>query len=172
MIQSKFSIAVSALLLNADGTFQQAAYRFNTIWTEFCEHARLRTLPERARVIMRLSYPKPKEAIRVDWVTGAVLMITREVYERVGGLDEAFFMYAEDADWCARMRSAGYGAWLIPNAHITHLGGRSGSGLRREMRLAMFDSKYRFLRKNGLARPIGLVRAMAIAGLAAEACAG
>jgi N-acetylglucosaminyl-diphospho-decaprenol L-rhamnosyltransferase len=164
--------AVSTILLNDDGSYQQAAYRFNTLWSEFCEHTKLRKAPEPLRIMMRLSYPVPRKPMRVDWVTGAVLMVKREVYEKVGGLDEAFFMYAEDADWCARIRSAGYSTWLIPERQITHLGGRSSSGLRREMRLAMFDSKYRFLRKNGFARPVALVRGMAILGLAVEAMVG
>lgn len=164
--------AVSTVLLNDDGSYQQAAYRFNTLWSEFCEHTKLRKAPEALRFLMRLSYPVPRKPVRVDWVTGAVLMVKREVYETVGGLDEAFFMYAEDADWCARIRAAGYSTWLIPEGQITHLGGRSSSGLRREMRLAMFDSKYRFLRKNGFARPVALVRSMAMAGLAFEALLG
>ncbi|HEY3268019.1 MAG TPA: glycosyltransferase family 2 protein [Armatimonadota bacterium] len=160
--------AVSSVLLNGDGSYQQAAYRFNTLWSEFCEHTRLWKLPDRARVIMRLSYPRPHEATLVDWVTGAVLMITRAVYDRVGGLDEDFFMYAEDADWCARIGAAGWKTYLLPEARITHLGGQSSGTMRRELRMAMYDSKYRFLAKNGYARPLWLVRAMAVAGLAAQ----
>src|SRR5437868_2820665 len=59
-----------------------------------------------------------QEPFAVDWVSGAALMVRREVIERVGGLDEGFFMHWEDADWCRRMKDAGYGIYCVPAAKI------------------------------------------------------
>jgi GT2 family glycosyltransferase len=54
------------------------------------------------------------------WVQGSCLMARREVYEQIGGLDEAFFLFAEEADWCDRARSAGWQVWYLPDACIVH----------------------------------------------------
>lgn len=56
----------------------------------------------------------------VGWVQGSCLMARREVYDQVGGLDEAFFLFAEEADWCDRARSAGWQVWYLPDACIVH----------------------------------------------------
>lgn len=61
----------------------------------------------------------------VDWVSGACLLIRREALARVGGLDERYFMYAEDVDLCAAVRHAGYSVRYSPEARVVHLGGRS-----------------------------------------------
>jgi GT2 family glycosyltransferase len=56
----------------------------------------------------------------VDWVLGACLLIRREAWERVGPLDEGFFMYYEDIDWCYRARAAGWSVYYVPSARIIH----------------------------------------------------
>jgi hypothetical protein len=61
----------------------------------------------------------------VDWVSGAGLMVRHEAIEQVGLLDDRFFMYFEDNDWCLRMRQAGWKVVYYPQAHIVHLGGQS-----------------------------------------------
>jgi hypothetical protein len=61
----------------------------------------------------------------VDWVSGACLIVRRQVIEQVGGLDEQIFMYFEDNDWCLRMRQAGWTIYYNPHFSITHLGGQS-----------------------------------------------
>jgi len=63
--------------------------------------------------------------LAVDWVSGACLMVRREVIEQVGGLDENIFMYFEDNDWCLRIRKAGWKVFYVPQAEITHIGGQS-----------------------------------------------
>ena len=61
----------------------------------------------------------------VDWVSGACLMVRREVIDQVGLLDEHFFMYFEDNDWCLRIRKAGWKVYYNPKVEIVHLGGQS-----------------------------------------------
>ncbi len=62
---------------------------------------------------------------RVDWVSGAALMVRRVVVDEVGILDDKFFMYAEDVDWCRRMREAGWEVYCLPNTHVMHFIGAS-----------------------------------------------
>jgi len=64
------------------------------------------------------------ELQEVDWVSGACLLVRRATIEQVGGLDEQFFMYFEDNDWCLRMRRAGWKVYYNPNVCITHIGGQ------------------------------------------------
>ena len=61
----------------------------------------------------------------VDWVSGACLMVRREVIAQTGRLDENIFMYFEDADWCRRIRQAGWQVMFNPQIELVHLGGQS-----------------------------------------------
>ena len=67
-------------------------------------------------------YEKTQE---VDWVTGAFVMLKREVFEKVGGIDEKYFMYGEEMEWMYRIKKAGYKVWYSPAASATHLLGAS-----------------------------------------------
>ncbi|MBC7236933.1 MAG: glycosyltransferase family 2 protein [Chloroflexi bacterium] len=62
---------------------------------------------------------------RVDWVSGACLLIRREALSQIGPLDEGFFMYFEDNDWCLRVRQAGWHVIYYPKVEVVHLGGQS-----------------------------------------------
>lgn len=63
--------------------------------------------------------------IEVEWVSGACLCVRRAVVEQVGLLDEQFFLYFEDNDWCLRMRTGGWKVMYVPTSAVVHLGGRS-----------------------------------------------
>lgn len=65
------------------------------------------------------------EPIDTDWVSGACLAVRASVYRRIGGLDEQFFLYFEDVDWCRRIRHAGWRIVYNPEVQVIHLGGRS-----------------------------------------------
>lgn len=66
-----------------------------------------------------------KGPIEPDWVSGACLAIRKAVYEQVGGLDERYFLYFEDVDWCTRFRRAGWRVMYNPAIQVIHLGGQS-----------------------------------------------
>lgn len=68
-----------------------------------------------------------KEDKELDWVTGAFMVIRREVVDRIGFLDDDYFMYTEDTDYCFRAKSAGYKIMYIRSVGIIHLGGKSSS---------------------------------------------
>ncbi len=62
---------------------------------------------------------------KVDWVSGACLLVRRQAIEQVGLLDENIFMYFEDNDWCLRMRKAGWKVYYNPRVEVIHIGGQS-----------------------------------------------
>ncbi len=86
-------------------------------------------------------------AATVDWVSGACLLARRAVYEQIGGLDEAMFMYFEDNEWCLRTRRAGWQVWRMPAAQVVHIGGQS---LRqnRQAPAAYYASLRQFYRRH------------------------
>ncbi len=60
----------------------------------------------------------------VDWIIGAFIMVSRKAYEATGGLDDNFFMYTEDLDWCTRIRQQGFEIVYYPFTRITYKGTR------------------------------------------------
>ncbi len=72
------------------------------------------------------------DARQVDWLFGAALMVRRSAMDKVGLLDERFFLYFEDLDWCRRFHSAGYEVWYVPSSRVVHFHQRDsldGGGL-------------------------------------------
>jgi hypothetical protein len=94
-----------------------------------------------------------KEEAAVDWVSGACLMIRRDVIEAIGLLDEQYFLYYEEVDFCLRAHRAGWPCWYVPASRVMHIGGQStGVGVRgrRPGRLPayFFESRRRYFEKN------------------------
>jgi GT2 family glycosyltransferase len=111
-------------LEDPDGTPQRSAFRFPSVLGEL--EGGLRFGPA-SRVLERwVSAPEvPPEAGPIDWVAGACMIIRREVFEAIGLMDEGYFMYFEEVDFCHRARRAGWPCWYFPAAHVVHLIGRS-----------------------------------------------
>lgn len=81
----------------------------------------------------------------VSWVTGACLLVRREAFERVGGFDEEYFLYFEDADLCRRLRLRGGRVIYHPGFSVVHRRGASGRGQAARVRLAYRQSQLRFV---------------------------
>ena len=88
-----------------------------------------------------------KTPMEVDWVSGACLVARRKAVEEVGYLDERFFMYWEDADWCRRMREKEWKVVYFPKATIAHHVGGSSSTRRIQSRIAFHKSCYKLFTK-------------------------
>lgn len=88
----------------------------------------------------------------VDWAIGAALLIRRDALDAVGNLDERFFMYVEDLEWCWRARSLGWTIRFEPSAAVRHKGNASGSKLfgSKRTREHVHNSYRFFLREHGL----------------------
>ena len=81
----------------------------------------------------QLGYLDSDEEYPVDCLVGAFMMVRRETIAEIGGLDETFFMYGEDLDWCYRIKEAGWGIYYFPQTTIVHLKG--GSARRRPLKI-------------------------------------
>ena len=83
----------------------------------------------------------------VDWVSGAAMLIRRSAFEQVGAFDEAFWLYGEELDLCARLRDAGWKVLATPEFEVLHEGGVS-TGRARRIHLMHSESIYRYYRKH------------------------
>jgi len=100
-----------------------------------------RLLPKRYKGLwLPRSMYKHSEPIQVDWVSGACMMVRREAFEAAGSLDERYFMYSEDVEWCRRIRKAGFEVVCIPEISITHHIGGSSRQLGPEFYAHNIDS--------------------------------
>lgn len=115
-------------LEHLDGTEQRSAYRFPSWRGEFEEAFRFRWV-SKALEKWIVAPPVKNVPHQTDWVCGAAMMIHREVLEAIGLLDDKYFMYYEEVDFCRRAAEAGWPCWYCPQAHIVHLVGQS-SGIR------------------------------------------
>lgn len=146
----KAGIAASRLE-NPDGSDQGSAYRFYNIASEFDSAARLGII-SRLLSRQRTSFAMPEIACEVDWVPGCSMIIRREVVEEIGPLDEGFYTYFDDIDYCWNARRAGWSVWFIPKSRVTHLEGAStGIAARAEIKRRpryWFEARRRFWLKN------------------------
>lgn len=131
-----------------DGSFEQSMRRFPTLRTTYARAFFLHRLFPRAAwagelVLDPAAYTRPASP---DWVSGACLLVRRSVLERLGGLDEGFFMYCEDKDFCRRMYDLGYELRFEPGALAVHEGGASAP--RPALLPVLAESRVRYARKH------------------------
>ncbi|MHA1381600.1 MAG: glycosyltransferase family 2 protein [Candidatus Helarchaeota archaeon] len=89
-----------------------------------------------------------KRKIReVDWLWGAVLLVKKEVINKIGGFDENFFMYSEEEDFCLRAHRSGYRVFYFPKAEVIHLKGKSAENRKIETSRYFWKSKLYFFKK-------------------------
>jgi hypothetical protein len=115
-----------AQLLNADGSVQSSRRRFPSVATAVFESTWLQ--PYAPGTLLRSYYMEDvadDQVIEVDWLVGACLMVRRETVVDVGLMDEAYFMYSEELDWCRRVRDHGWRINYVPAARIIHHVGKS-----------------------------------------------
>lgn len=132
----------------ADGAIQSTRRRFPSLLTGFFESTWAQPLAPRS--MLNHFYARDlrdDETAEVDWVVGAALMVRRTAYEQVGGLDEGFFMYSEELDWCRRMKAAGWRVVYFPPARIVHHEGRSSAQVPAATHIRFNTSKVRYYRK-------------------------
>ncbi len=154
--------AVGPRLVRKDGTVQQSCDLFPRRPWEMVRERVVDRLWPRNTVTRRgrmarwdLTQPLP-----VDWLVGAALLVRRGVIAGIGGLDERFWMYAEDLDWCYRMRRAGWEVHYLPQATIYHWQRASSERtpeLARRLARQREESLVLFYRKHyGAAAALGL----------------
>jgi N-acetylglucosaminyl-diphospho-decaprenol L-rhamnosyltransferase len=139
---------VGSLVLNPDGSTQANSYGRYPSFTSALS-LRLWRLWQRLRGNVNLSPKVPASTAQVDWVTGAAMLVRRAAIADVGPMDEGFFLYYEDIDWCWRMRAGGWEVLLEPSARVVHhLGGSNAPAT--SMAGAYRASFYRYCDLRGL----------------------
>jgi N-acetylglucosaminyl-diphospho-decaprenol L-rhamnosyltransferase len=135
-------------LLNADGTVQSSRRRFPTLITAFFESTWLETVAPKGVLERYYAQDLPDDAINdVDWVMGACMLVPRQVVADVGGLDEAYFMYSEELDWCRRIKDSGWRVVYYPEAKIVHYVGQSSEQAVVARHINYQQAKLRYFRK-------------------------
>ena len=109
---------------NGDGSEWAIAFRFPSLLGEIEQGVRLGLV---SRVLSGACVPMNMgaSAAPADWVSGASMMIRREVFDRIGGLDETFFLYFEETEFCHRAKRAGFEVWYVPASRVVHIAGQS-----------------------------------------------
>ena len=136
---------VGPQLLNADGSKQNSIANFPSLATELLNKSLLRWLFSKKFPGKETDCPGP---IEVDSVIGACMLVRREAVEKVGPLDEEFFLFWEETDWCHRMRKAGWKIYHIPQAEIIHFQGKSAEAEKGKARVEYYRSRYRYFKKH------------------------
>jgi GT2 family glycosyltransferase len=135
-------------LLNPDGSVQSSRRRFPNLATAFFESTWLESYAPRYILDQYYILDEPDDATQdVDWVTGAAMLARREAIEEVGLLDEGFFMYSEELDWCRRFRDAGWRVVYLPTAQIVHYVGKSSEQVVAARHVHFQTSKVRYFCK-------------------------
>jgi GT2 family glycosyltransferase len=155
-------------VLNRDGTLQLACRR--SIPTPRVAFFRLTGLSKifpknRMMAEYNMTYKSPDQTHEVDAVSGAFLMIRRKAVEDIGLLDERFFMYGEELDWCLRAKRAGWAVMYHPAAQIVHYKGQSTKYNSRRAAIEFYRAMYLFHKKHFARSHSPLVNSMIYAGI-------
>lgn len=137
---------------NADGTPWLIAFRFPSILGELESSLRLGLMTKILSSWVIAQTMENKES-QVDWVPGASMIVRRQVFETVGLMDEAYFLYYEETDFCLQARRAGWSCWYVPQSRVMHIAGQSTKITQRDTRPPRlpqywFNSRQRYFVKN------------------------
>lgn len=112
--------ATGCLLMHDDGLPQRSAHDEPSPWSFLFSNSLLSPLLEIPGKLRHRVLPPSKQPRRCAWLMGSALMVRREVFKKVGGLEASYFMYCEDTDWCRRIREAGWQIVHLPGGAMTH----------------------------------------------------
>lgn len=153
---------VGARLQYPDGRFQEGAWRFPTLMMTILD-----LFPPRGPLLGRLAssplngrYPAERgaEPFPIDHPLGAAMLLRRSTLDMVGLLDEDYWMFVEEVDWCRRAKAAGWAIWQVPEAQVVHVGGASTRQFRGRSLVALHRSRLRYFAKFESARYVALQR--------------
>jgi N-acetylglucosaminyl-diphospho-decaprenol L-rhamnosyltransferase len=137
---------------DSDGMVRPSAFRFHSAWGELEAEAATGPISRVLRPFV-IAPPPAAAAQRTDWVSGAAMLIRREVFERIGLLDEGFFLYYEETDFALRAARAGFECWYLPESRVLHYCGQAtgvtGAGAsRRRVPRYWYESRRRYFTKH------------------------
>jgi N-acetylglucosaminyl-diphospho-decaprenol L-rhamnosyltransferase len=151
-----------------DGTVQCSAFRFPTPLGEFEGAIKLGIV---SRILRRwkAAPPAPSQACEAEWISGTSMIIRREVFRDIGLLDEGYFTYFDDVDYCFNARRAGWPVWYVPDSRVVHFEGQSTGIISRVPQRRpgyLYEARRRYFLKNRGPGYAALVDAARITGLA------
>jgi GT2 family glycosyltransferase len=137
---------VGSQLEDVNGKVEPSARRSPGVFSELAGAACLGVL-DRLLASKVVTMPVSESRQKCDWVSGAAMMVRREVFEQIGLLDEGYFLYFEELDFCDRARAAGWEVWHEPASRVMHLeGGSTGISAPRSRRSShWYNSRRRYL---------------------------
>jgi N-acetylglucosaminyl-diphospho-decaprenol L-rhamnosyltransferase len=158
---------VGPKLIYPDGSFQHSAFTFPTLPMILLDFFPLNHRLINSRLNGR--YPRAlyeaREPFSIDHPLGAGLMVRRKTIEEIGLLDERFFIYCEEIDWCLRIKRAGWKIYCLPQAEIVHYVAQSTAQFRDEMFVELHKSRYRLYKKHYAPRFRRMARWLVLLGL-------
>ena len=133
-----------------DGSFQHSAFRFPTLAQVFLDFFPLhhRLINSRLNGRYPCGWYERGEPFEIDHPLGAAMMGRWEAIQEVGLLDERFFMYCEEIDWCWRMKRAGWRVYCVPQAVVTHHEAQSTRQFRDQMFVQLWRSRFYLFEKH------------------------
>jgi GT2 family glycosyltransferase len=154
---------------NLDGSDWPIAFRFPTLLSEVesgLQTGMVSGILSRWVVARQMG----KSAEPIDWVPGASMMVRWQVIEKIGGLDENYFLYFEETDFCHRSSQAGFPTWYVPASRVMHIAGQSTKVTERDAKIKRLPAYWFESRRRFFATTYGLSYAMAtdLAALAAH----
>jgi GT2 family glycosyltransferase len=153
-------------LEDPDGTPQRSAFRFQSPLGEFEGNLKL-GLVSRSLHRWVVAPPVVDRTFETDWVAGASMIIRREVFEDTGLLDEGYYTYFDDIDFCFNAKKHGWPTWYVPTSRVVHLVGQSTGVTNRPKRFPpyLFEARRRYFLKNHSPAYAAMVDAGMIIGL-------
>src|SRR5262249_25535235 len=143
-------------LRNPDGSPQPSRFAFPGVWKQGLEAFGLHPLAARFGIASpSLGPERDGHTGPAPWVSGACMLVTRELFQRTGGFDEAFFLYGEEMEWCWRAHAAGFGVRHTTRTRVLHHGGASGADATAALFVKNLEGRLAFLRLHrGAWRPV------------------
>ncbi len=139
-------------LEEADGSPWPIAFRFPSLLSELDSGLRLGIATQ---LLNQWVVPREmgNDEAQVDWLPGASMMVRREVFENIGLMDEKYFLYFEETDFCLQAKRSGWECWYVPQSRVMHIAGQSTgvtvrSSAPKRLPAYWFDSRRRYFTKN------------------------
>jgi len=137
-------------VVGGDGLLQRSCRRLPTVWNTICRVLALDSTFSQYSLFSgrEMRHWRHDNQAEVEVISGCFWLARRTAVEAVGGLDERFFFYAEDVDWCQRFGASGWKVVFVPSASATHFGGASSSNAPLRFSVEMLRANVTYWKKH------------------------
>ena len=141
---------VGPRVIGGDGNLQRTCRKVPTIWNTVCRILALDRIFPEWQMLSGFEVPHRKlyKCMEAEVLSGCICVARKKAVDEVGGMDEQFFFYAEDIDWCKRLRNAGWKLMFVPEASATHFGGGSTSNAPLRYSIEILRATMKYWRKH------------------------